>query len=187
MLCFVVITAGGGSASACSCVGFTDPEAFARARAVFTGTLVSIEELPTDNYSSTDPQRLVFEVAEVFKGEAAARQTIVTEREGASCGLEVTGPGPFLVFTEPDPFTISGIQPGELYAGMCGGTHPLADGAVPAAFGQSQPPGPASAEPPLASTGADGDGVRWLIPIGAALIAIGAITLRPRWSRPRGE
>lgn len=170
VLVAVVVTAGGHTASACSCVGFADREAFGRADAVFTGTLVDIEELSNENYSSTDPQRFMFEVTAVFKGRALAQQTIVTAQGGESCGLEVTGPGPFIVFATTEDSTVSGAERGELYSNLCGGTRAIADGDVPAAFGAGRPPAGVDASNDM--TGSDGLDVRWLILLVATAVAM---------------
>jgi hypothetical protein len=129
--------------AACSCVSFTDEEALENADAAFTGVLVDIITPAGDTYSSTDPERFVFEVEEVFKGSVFARQSVVTARDGASCGLEIAGPGPFIVFarTEPDGIT-SGAADSELYSSLCSGTRALASGALPASFGDASTPAP---------------------------------------------
>ena len=90
-------------AAACSCVSFTDVEAFAAADVIFTGTLDEIITPTGDTSASNDPERFVFDVAEVFKGEAFERQSVVTARDGASCGLEISGRGPFGVASTPVP------------------------------------------------------------------------------------
>lgn len=130
-------------ASACSCVGVSDDEALENADAAFTGALVEIVTPAGDTYSSTDPERFVFDVDEVFKGAVFARQSVVTARDGASCGLEISGPGPFIVFarTEPDGVT-SGAADGELYSSLCSGTRAFAGGALPASFGAASSPSP---------------------------------------------
>ena len=38
-----------------------------------------------------------FEVSRVYKDAVGRRQEILTAASGASCGLELSGPGPFLV------------------------------------------------------------------------------------------
>ena len=45
----------------------------ADADAVFNGTLVEVITPSGDTFSSSDPERFVFEVDEVYKGEVAAR------------------------------------------------------------------------------------------------------------------
>jgi hypothetical protein len=128
---------------ACSCGSLTDQEAFENADAVFTGTLVEVITPDGDTYSSTDPERFLFEVDEVFKGTVFARQSVVTARDGASCGLEISGSGPFIVFArnESDGIT-DGAAGGELYSDLCSGTRALAGGELPASFGASASPAP---------------------------------------------
>lgn len=96
------------SASACSCAGGTPTELALRADAVFSGRLVSREVLGGDTALH------VFAVDTVYAGEVAARQGVVSAASGASCGLELTGEGPFLVFATRED--------GRLAAGLCGGT-----------------------------------------------------------------
>ena len=103
-----VLVGGGRAVSACDCGGFTDDEAFAVADAVFTGSLLEIQTPPGDTYSSADPERFVFQVEEVYKGTAFARQSVVTARKGASCGLEIAGSGPFVVFARNESDGIAG-------------------------------------------------------------------------------
>jgi hypothetical protein len=95
-------------ASACSCAGGTPTELALRADAVFSGRLVSREVLGGDTALH------VFAVDTVHVGEVAARQGVVSAASGASCGLELTGEGPFLVFATRED--------GRLAAGLCGGT-----------------------------------------------------------------
>jgi hypothetical protein len=143
------VLAPAGRVAACSCVSFTDEDALENADVAFTGALVEILTPDGDTYSSTDPERFVFDVDEVFKGVAFARQSVVTARDGASCGLEVAGPGPFLVFarTEPDGIT-SGAADGELYSSLCSGTRALTSGALPASFGAASSPAPGASAVP---------------------------------------
>ena len=95
-------------ASACGCTGGTPTEQALRADAVFSGRLVSREVLGGDTALH------VFAVDTVHAGEVAARQGVVSAASGASCGLELTGEGPFLVFATRED--------GRLAAGLCGGT-----------------------------------------------------------------
>jgi hypothetical protein len=129
--------------AACSCASITDEEALKNADAAFTGTLVEVIIPAGGTYSSTDPARFVFDVDEVFKGTVFARQSVVTARDGASCGLEISGPGPFIVFarTASDGVT-SGAADGALSSSLCSGTRALASGALPASFGAASSPSP---------------------------------------------
>lgn len=85
-------------ASACSCAPQTTQQYFERADAVFTARLVSREEPRGTVTSSADPAVHVFAVDAVFKGTAAAEQEVLSPVSGATCGLELTGDGPFVVF-----------------------------------------------------------------------------------------
>lgn len=76
----------------------TDEEAAANADALFSGTLAEVLTPTGDTYISDDPERCVFAVDDVFKGEVFESQSVVTPRDGASCGLEISGPGPDMVF-----------------------------------------------------------------------------------------
>ena len=136
----VVAVAGGQSVSACSCVSLTDQEAFDQADVVFTGTLVEIVTPPGDAYASTDLERFVFDVERIYKGEAVDPQTIVTARDGASCGLEIQGPGPFLVYATSSEGIVIGAVDGEHSSNLCSGTRAVADGAMPTSFGNGRPP-----------------------------------------------
>ena len=108
-------------------------EAFARADAVFVGDW--IETLPggvVPPPASDDPQRLIFEVSDVYKGEVYARQSVVTAVDGASCGLELQGDGPFLVFGRTTTSRFEpGIEDGELAADLCDGSRTIADSVGP--------------------------------------------------------
>ena len=110
------------AASACSCVPATTAEQVAGADVVFTGTLVSrevVHPLP-GVVGSDDPAVHVFAVDSVLKGTAAARQTVVSADSSASCGLDLSGDGPFLVHASDPP----GAPEGQLTASLCGGTAP---------------------------------------------------------------
>ncbi|MDP9427667.1 MAG: hypothetical protein M3Q47_01755 [Actinomycetota bacterium] len=94
-------------ASACSCTGGTTAEFAARVDAVFAGRLVSREVVGGTALH-------VFAVDTVYAGEVSARQGVLSPVSSASCGLELAGEGPFLVFATR--------QDGRLAAGLCGGT-----------------------------------------------------------------
>jgi LPXTG-motif cell wall-anchored protein len=118
-LLLVAGVAVGTPASACSCAGIPSAAAaFASADAVFTGRLVSREVRHPDwpMVSSGDPAVHVFAVDEVFKGAVHEEQGVLSADSGASCGLELTGPGPFVVFATGSD--------GGYSAGLCGGTTP---------------------------------------------------------------
>ncbi len=142
--------AGGQSVSACSCATFTDQEAFDRADVVFTGALVEVVTPSGEMHASTDAERFVFDVEQVYKGEAVDPQTVVTARDGASCGLEIQGRGPFLVYATSTDSIVTGAVDRERYSNLCSGTRAVADAALPAGFGVGRAP------TPLAAAGDDG-------------------------------
>ena len=114
-------------ASACSCAGGTTAEYFERADAVFTGSLFS-RDVDHPNWpmaSSGDPALYVFTAHVVFKGEVHEAQGVVSADSGASCGLELSGKGPFVVFANRDPE----LPEGQYRAGLCDGSAVL-DSAV---------------------------------------------------------
>jgi hypothetical protein len=123
-------------AHACSCAMASEAEYFRHADVVFTGALIDRREPPwRPVMSSEDPAILTFEVSRVHRGEARRWQMVETAVLGASCGLEIEGSGPFLVFANhaEDGATLT--------ASLCDGTRPIADGGAPA-FGGSHPPEP---------------------------------------------
>lgn len=158
-------------ASACTCASLTDEEAFAHADVTFTGTLIETIVADGATYSSTDPERFVFDVAAVYQGDAHARQAIVTAREGASCGLEISGPGPFVVFARSESGGLTGgAVDGEYYASLCSGTRALASAELPASFGAGASPLPG--ESPIG--GGTGRASVGPVAVTAALVLVGA-------------
>ena len=112
-------------ASACSCVGADDVESAGRADAIFAGTLTETA-VPKKSGSSMDAVTYSFAVSRVYKGDVATTQPVGSVISGASCGLELDGTGPFLVFASAEE-----EQP-TLRANLCGGTRPLGAGPDPA-------------------------------------------------------
>jgi hypothetical protein len=107
------------AASACSCAGGTAADHAVRADAVFSGRLVARE---VAGGSGGGTALYVFAVDTVYAGEVSARQGVVSAVSGASCGLELTGEGPFLVFATRED--------GRLAADLCGGTTAWTAGAA---------------------------------------------------------
>jgi hypothetical protein len=129
------------AAHACSCAPASEAKYFRLADVVFTGTLIDRQEPPSrPEMSSGDPATLTFDVGRVHKGEAQRLQQVETAMWGASCGLEIEGSGPFLVYADhaPDGATLT--------ASLCGGTRAIADGGR-SAFGESYPPVPGGEVP----------------------------------------
>src|SRR5215217_6381639 len=149
LLLAVLLSAAGlllaSPAQACSCAEATTAQHFADADLVFTGTLVSREVDHPDwpVMSSGDPALHVFAVDDVYKGEAHEEQGVVSAADSASCGLDLAGDGPFVVFASSDP----GLPDGQYRAGLCDGTG-LAGTAVVAEL-EDLAPAPPSAAPPL--------------------------------------
>ncbi|GAA0605089.1 hypothetical protein GCM10009547_03770 [Sporichthya brevicatena] len=195
-----VPTLGVGTAHACSCAPSTDAEAFARASAVFTGTLVS-RDLPNGGnrtQSSIDPAIHTFAVDRVYKGTITDPQRVVSYAEGASCGLELRGPGPFVVFagrSTSDDRTLAAYR--DLPSSFrCDGsralaaneTLPFGRGAAPAAASTSSPSSPdtPSILGPSSDAGDDeGPGTSTAVALGIAAVALiaGGIVLRTRGRR----
>jgi hypothetical protein len=139
---FLVVGPAADPAFACDCSAPTDATAFEQSDAVFVGQLVGYEPPPTRAVmSSADPATWTFEVSEVFKGEVAAIQEVVSEESGASCGLEIPREGEFLVFATHEGFEMA-VGDGQYYAGLCGGTRSTSAGPL-AADATPWPPEPA--------------------------------------------
>jgi Tissue inhibitor of metalloproteinase len=176
-------------ASACSCVGGTPQEFFDRADAVFTARLVSREEPRGRLTSSADPALHVFAVDTVFKGTAHEQQGVVSPVSGATCGLELSGEGPFVVFATRSAdlggMRFTSLADDQYAAFLCGGTTSStpaleAELAALAGFPPATPaaplPGAAGTVPPGTNLLAPG-----LLGTGALLLALGGmLVLRHR-------
>src|SRR3954467_2211060 len=86
-------------AQACSCAEATTAQHVADADVVFTGTLLSrtVDHPDWPVMSRGAPALHVFAVDAVYKGDVHAEQGVVSAADGASCGLELAGDGPFVV------------------------------------------------------------------------------------------
>lgn len=172
-----------GSACACSCAEMPTERAFAEADVVFVGRVVdrTVDRgFPWLVRSSADKAVWTFEVTATYKGDGVRRQEIVTADSGASCGLELSGPGPFVVYgtrdaAEPAP------EEGQYAANLCGGSAPLTaaierdlDDRAGAGV-RGTPPGPSGGP----SHGLPGAVLAALAALGAALASLaGWILLR---------
>ena len=137
-------------AYACSCATASEEQQAASADVIFTGTVTADQ---VDKRTRT--RTLRFTVDRVYKGQSTSIQVVTTHSSGASCGLEISGPGPFLVFADQER---SGLT-----ANLCGGTRA---GAAPASLGPGLTP---AAEPPSAP----GDSRRGMwIPLVAVILAL---------------
>jgi hypothetical protein len=110
-------------ATACSCVEADTAQHFADADVVFTGSLLSrtVSRPDWPMTSSGDPALHVFAVDAVFKGEVHEEQGVVSASDSASCGLSLSGEGPFVVFASRD----ADLPEGQYRAGSCSGTGSL--------------------------------------------------------------
>lgn len=139
-----------GPAYACSCAALSDAQYAEGADTIFTGTVADDQQ--------GMPRTLTFTVDRVYKGAVQTTQVVTTAGSGSSCGLEISGAGPFLVYAQQG-------QTG-LTAGLCGGTGP---GPAPASLGLGQPPRP----DPTRTDPGPGAGY-WIPVIGLALAASAA-------------
>jgi hypothetical protein len=140
-------------AAACSCVQLNDAEAMSAADVVFVGQLLGSEVAPGAEYSTLDPEWFTLRVERVFKGTAFASQTVVSAREGASCGLELRSPATVLMFARLNRGGFAGVEPEALTASLCGGSRISTVDAAVALFGEGAPPADgASASGSLATT-----------------------------------
>lgn len=113
-------------AQACDCSGGTTAESAEWADAVFTGRLVDSRDGAPGRWGNV-PTVLVFAVDTVVKGEVLERQEIVTSSDSGSCGVFLSGSGPFAVFgTRADD--VSGLftlEPDQYAINQCDGTGAL--------------------------------------------------------------
>ncbi len=117
-----------GPAHACSCMVSSDEEQFARAEAVFRGQLVGYQPPPAQPFmSSGDPAIWTFAVSEVYKGDVAPSQPVISAVSGASCGLEIPHQGEFFVFASRRDI-MGQATPGPYHASLCGGTRATSAG-----------------------------------------------------------
>lgn len=111
-------------AGACSCATADNPTAFADADAVFVGTPTEIFD--ARGGPSTNPEVVIIEVDEVYKGDVIEQQGVVTRALGASCGYEFEVGVPVVVFGSLDrPF--DDMEDGFYGVELCDGTRPLAE------------------------------------------------------------
>jgi hypothetical protein len=179
-----VLVARAEPAWACTCAAVSDQEAFDRADVVFTGEWVETDPgVPAPFDQPDEGVRLLFEVEQVYAGQAYERQSVASWAFGESCGLQLDGAGPYLVFarTTAGP-TDPAIAEGELVSDLCSGTRPLEGGVVPTSFGQALAPRPGSSptggERPL--------GVLLAVAVGAGAV-VGVVALvRTRRSNREG-
>lgn len=150
----VLLGPGAQPAQACSCLASTDEESFARADAVFRGSVVGYQPPPAQPImSSGDPAIWTFSVTEVLKGDVATTQPVVSAVSGATCGLELPHQGEFFVFASRRD--LAGQPSAQYHAHLCGGTRSTAAGPLAVAALRTVPSTtapPPTTEPPAATT-----------------------------------
>ncbi len=132
------------SVRACSCAESTDREHLDNASVVFVGTVVDEWSQPppeSGEYSSDLPRWFTFGVTEVHKGDAFEAQSIRTSVDGAACGMELAGRGPYLIFAVGET-DLSRPGAGEYRSGLCAGNRSLGAAPIPGDFGPARPPLP---------------------------------------------
>lgn len=146
-------------AYACSCAVGTVGEHYQKADAVFTGRVVdrTVTQSELRMRSSGEPARHTFAVKTVYKGDVQPAQVVVSA--GSSCGLEASGPGPFLVFATNRAPGPPAPDPGQYAAHLCGGTQavtPAVLSQIGAVAGAGGPPRarPSPSAPPSTSAAA---------------------------------
>jgi hypothetical protein len=123
LLATLVVVSAPSPACACSCAPITPAEAYRNADAVFLGHLVDRRVEHGLPWSGADDKAvLTFAVREVAKGKVQPRQEIVTAPDSASCGLELGGRGPYVVYArtaayDPAPPPEEGQYSGSLCSG----------------------------------------------------------------------
>jgi hypothetical protein len=140
-------------AYACSCAAASEKQHLADADVVFKGTLIKRVAPPARDgiRSSMDPVTYIFDVTRSYKGSTSDPQRVRSAMSGASCGIELSGKGPYLVFAS-EPAGSKKNRP--LQASLCGGTRPIgakeepAFAKKPAAKPAPKPAADPAAEPP---------------------------------------
>lgn len=142
-----VMVAPASSAYACRCVPATARAQMNSSDAVFTGRLVKVETRSGDGAHRAEWYERVFtfQVGRVYKGVVASVAEVASLSGEASCGLDLHGDGPFVVFAD-----VTGAPPGQprYFSDSCTGTGRVsANHPVPAGLGAAGPPGDLPAQP----------------------------------------
>lgn len=131
-------------AVACSCAAASTAEQVDRAEAVFSGTLVEVEQTdPGDDdvMSSGDPVYYTFDVEETFKG-SGGDGVVESVRDGATCGLEgMQVDQMYVVFAGE-------TNAGGLDANLCGGTSVATAKLIADVEAALEPPTPTATDVP---------------------------------------
>lgn len=129
----------GTPAAACSCARPEPAEAFQQSDAVFIGQISEIRR-PGSLMINEQEARYIFSVETVFKGDVYEQQSIVTHAQGPTCGLEITGPGQFLMFATTNGFGGPEPDDGEFASSLCSANTSVDIEETAADFGDSYAP-----------------------------------------------
>ena len=122
MVATTAVVALATPAGACSCAPpTTEAEAFARADAVFIGSVEQIYDARTGN--SNNPEVVVMRVSDVYKGDVTESQGVITSADGASCGFDFVVDEVYVVFAATTDRTDEGFYE----SALCDGTRLLGD------------------------------------------------------------
>ncbi len=119
---------GANPAFACSCAQAPDNEHFERADVVFKGTIRTTTPPTAEQQQrggSAAPVTYEFLPTRAYKGTVTSPVLVSSASSGASCGVEMSGEGPFLVFARKVEKNTVRTSDAGLQASLCGGTHEL--------------------------------------------------------------
>lgn len=164
-----VLLGASAPASACSCAMRERADAFAQSNVVFIGEIDEIRR-PGGLFFWKQEARYIFNVDTVFKGDAFERQSVVTHSDGATCGLEISGPGRFLMFTTTSAQGGPAPGAGELASSLCSGNALMGPGFTPDEFGDGFAPLVGSSPTGVSTTAWIGIATAGLLALAAGLI-----------------
>lgn len=177
------VTAGPGTAHACSCSTYDPVAAYRDASAVFVGEAIEVRNAPPGDPMAGE-RRYVFQVSDVYKGEVPELQSVVSPVGDEACGLPWDQAGAIaIVFGTALDTGLDTVLPGELATTSCT-TGALGPASIVAEFGERRPP-VAGASPvgiPPAAAAAGGEvRLSWeWVGVGALVVAGVGVGLWPR-------
>ncbi|MGR6920873.1 hypothetical protein ACU635_42110 [[Actinomadura] parvosata] len=132
------------AAHACSCADLAPALAVREAAAVFTSTVTNVRE----EDGPGRPRVYTFLADQVYKGTPAARVTLTSNADSASCGYPFERGGRYLVFAAASA-TGPAVEGIELSSGMCSGNVPVDRGTGPLRPGDERETGHESLAGPV--------------------------------------
>lgn len=145
MVIALTLAATPWSVAACSCASGTPEQMAAASDAVFTGSVLAVEQVPAlgaDDFAGMHDLLYTFGVDGVVKGDLPDEVVLVGGSSGASCGMSFAADTRYLVFASLDR--------GNLVTNLCSGNVPLEGdeaGPLPARAPEPAPTEPAPTEP----------------------------------------